>query len=365
MNITDHQQTKKFKVGVIGCGSRSEAIIGALTKVSELEIAALCDIVPHKMALRAELIKTGTKPKLVANLGELLKIKELDAICIITPNFTHRDIAVAALEAGKHVWVEKPLAMTVAECNDMISAAERTGLSVQVGHQRRHGGANKGMISLMREKPLGRILQSDIWGYRGDWRVPEANEYPAGTAYWRMSQQQSGGIVYEMGAHQIDVNNWVFDSEPVTIYSFQGVNNFTQRKRDSSDHAGVLVQYANGAMMNYGGNTYNYGASAMDTYFFEKASVQIGGGKMYIKYGSPAGFPKPADLPKPEEINLRDVNRDGGDEESNQFRHFAKVLAGTEKAFPDVYIGRQCVQIMEGSIVSALKRRAINVGELG
>jgi len=358
------QQTKKFKIGVIGCGSRSEAIIGAITKVSELEISALCDIVPHKMGIRAGLIKTGVKPKFISDFGDMLKMKELDAIAIITPNDTHRDIAVAALEAGKHVWVEKPLAMTVAECNDIINAAKRSGLNVQVGHQRRHSGANKALVSVLRDKPLGKILQSQIWGYRGDWRVPEADEYPAGTTYWRLSQKQSGGVVYEMGAHQIDVNNWVFDSEPVTVYSLQGVNNFSLRKRDSSDNAGVFVQYANGAMMNYGGNTYSYGASGMDTYFFEKGTVQMSGGKLNIKYGSPPGFPKPENMPQPEEITLRVINSDG-DGTTEQFRHFVKLLEGKEKAFPDVNIGRQCVQIMEGSIRASVERRAIDVAELG
>ena len=362
--MSNLQQTKKFKLGVIGCGARSEANIGSIGRVPELEIAALCDIVPHKMERRAVLIKNGPKPKFASNLGELLQIKELDAIVIITPNDTHRDIAVAALHAGLHVWVEKPLAMTVAECNDIIGAAERTGKIVQVGHQRRHSGANKALVKVVRDKPLGKILQSDIWGYRGDWRVPAEDEYPAGTAYWRLSQQRSGGVVYEMGAHQIDVNNWVFDSEPVSVYSLQGVNNFTLRKRDSSDYAGVFVRYANGAMMNYGANTYSYGAGAMDTYFFEKGTVQVGGGKVYIKYGSPPGFPIPADLPQPEEITLRDIDSSGGGE-SEQFSHFVKALQGTEKAFPDVNVGRQCVQVMEGSIRSAVERREINVGELG
>ena len=354
----------KFKVGIIGCGNRSKTIISALNSVPELEMTALCDIVPHKMGQRAELIKTGVKPKFVNSLGELLKMNELDAIFVITPNDTHRDIVIAALEAGKHVWCEKPLALTVAECNDILGAATRTGKMLQVGNQRRHSPAYKALIDVVRNKPLGKILQADLFDYRGDWRVPDADEYPAGTAYWRLSQRQSGGVVYEMGAHIIDVNNWVFDSEPVSVFSLQGVNNFTLRKRDSSDYAGVLVQYANGAMMNYGGNVYNYGASAMDTWFFERASVQMGGSKIFIKYGSPPGFPKPADMPQNEEITIKDENREGDGVET-QLHHFVKVLEGTEKPYPDGNIGRMCVQVMEGANRSGVARRAIDVRELG
>jgi predicted dehydrogenase len=353
---------KVFKMGIIGCGNRSKAIIDALNSVPEIEMTALCDIVPHKMGQRAALIKTGVKPKFVNSLQELLKMTELDCIAVITPNDTHRDIVIAALEAGKHVWCEKPLALTVAECNDIIGAVERTRRSFQVGHQRRHAKSYQILVDTIRNKPfLGKVLQSSLFDYRGDWRVPEADEYPAGTPYWRLDQKRSGGVVYEMGAHIIDVNNWVFDSEPVAICSLQGVNNFTLRKRDSSDHAGVVVQYANGSMMNYGGNVYNYGSTVLDTFFCATGTVQMGNGTLSVKYGSPPGFPKPNDLPQPEEISLSG----GGSPDVEQLKYFAKVMDGKEKPYPDCYIGRRCVQVMEGSLRAAAERRVIDVRELG
>ena len=352
---------RKFKMGIVGCGNRSKAIIEALNNVPDIEIAALCDIVPHKMGQRAQLIKTSDKPKFVNSLDELLKMKELDAIGVITPNDTHKDIVIASLEAGKHVFCEKPLAMTTAECNEIIGVMERTRMSLQVGNQRRHAGEYKALIEAIRTKPVGKILQSNLYDYRGDWRVPDADEYPADTPYWRLSQKRSGGVVYEMGAHIIDVNNWVFDSEPVSVFSLQGVNNFTLRKRDSSDHAGVQVQYANGSMMNYGGNVYNYGSTALDTFFGVHATLQMGGGKLSIKYGFAPGFPKPDNLPAPEEIQLKGT----GSPEVEELRYFAQVLDGKEKPYPDAYIGRRCVQIMEASNLSSVERRVIEIKELG
>jgi predicted dehydrogenase len=356
--------SRKFKMGIIGCGNRSKTIIDALNSIPEIEIAALCDIVPHKMGQRAQLIKTSDKPKFVNSLDELLKMPELDCIGVITPNDTHRDIVIAAFEAGKHVWCEKPMALTVAECNDMIGAAERYRKILQIGNQRRHSGEYKALIEAIRTKPVGKILQSNLYDFRGDWRVPDADEYPAGTPYWRMDQKRSGGVVFEMGAHIIDVNNWVFDSEPIAVSCLQGVNNFSLRKRDSTDHAGVLVHYANGALMNYGGNVYNYGSTALDTFFGVNATLQMGSGKLSINYGSPAGFPRPNDLPAPEQISLIGNNREG-DGAIEQLQHFAKVMDGQEKPYPDGYIGRRCVQVMEGANRSALERRVIDVKELG
>ncbi|MDR3194984.1 MAG: Gfo/Idh/MocA family oxidoreductase [Tannerella sp.] len=363
-NASSAAAAQKFKIGLIGCGNRSKALISALNSVPELEIAALCDIVPHKTQQRAQLITSGDKPKHLTHLDELLRLDDLNAIIVVTPNDTHKEIVIAALEAGRHVFCEKPVALTVADCNDIIGVVERTHKSLQIGHQRRHEAGYKTLVETLRTRPVGKILQSSLYDFRGDWRVPEADEYPEGTAYWRLDQKRSGGVVYEMGAHIIDVNNWVFDSEPVAVSSLQGVNNFTLRKRDSADHSGVLAYYANGSLMNYGGNLYNYGSTALDTFFGVNGTVQVSGDTLSIQYGSPAGFPKPDDLPQPEKISLTGKNREV-DGVVEQFRHFVKVLEGKEKAYPDAYISRRAVQIMEASVVSAREKRVIDVRELG
>jgi predicted dehydrogenase len=351
---------KKYKLGVIGCGARSITIIGAFNSVPEIEIVALCDIVEHKMGQRASLIKNGPKPEFYTDMHKMLKRDDLDAVAVITPNYTHKDIVIASLEAGKNVFCEKPMAMTVADCNLMIDAVKRTKKSLQIGTQRRHSNGYKLLVETIRTKIKGSILHSDLFDYRGDWRVPAADEYPEGVGYWRLDQSKSGGIVYEMGAHIIDVNNWVFDSEPVSVFSLQGINDHELRKRDSMDHAGVLVRYANNALMNYGGNVYNYGASAADTFFGQNGSVQIGRGEITINYGIPKGMGIQGEAPKPETIKIP-----GGDGVVEELKHFAKVLAGKEKAYPDGYIGRQSIQILEGSVRSAKEGRQIDVKELG
>ena len=355
---------KKFKLGIVGCGNRSKTIIGALNSVPDIEIVALCDIVEHKMGQRAELIKNGPKPRFYTDMQKMFKQDDLDAVAIITPNYTHKEYVIAALEAGKNVFCEKPMALTVKDCNLMIDAVKRTGKSLQIGTQRRHSVDYKKLVETVRAKIKGNVLYSDLFDYRGDWRVPEADEYPKGVDYWRLDQSKSGGIVYEMGAHIIDVNNWVFDSEPMSVSSLQGINNLTLRKRTSMDHAGVLVRYANNALMNYGGNVYNYGASAADTFFGANGSVQMGGGKISIKYGRPNGVPAQGEVPKAELIDLGGANPEG-EGVIDELKHFAKVLDGKAKAYPDGYIGRQSIQILEGSVRSAQERRVIDVKELG
>ena len=362
LNVVQPKPDRVYNIGIVGCGNRSKAIIGSLNSVAEIEISALCDILPHKMAQRAELIKQGPRPRFFTNYEEMLKAAdlELDAVAIITPPGLHKDQAIAAMEAGKHVFCEKPMALTVADCNAMLRVVKKTGKALQIGTQRRHADSYKLLVETIRTSAIGDIIYSDLNDYRGDWRVPEADEYPSGIGYWRLEQAQSGGAVFEMGAHIIDVNNWIVDSEPLAISSIQGVNNRLLRKRDSMDHGGVIVRYANNALMNYGSVVYNYGPSAPDTFFGAKGTVQFGGGNLSVNYGLPRGVEvasePPASFNKP---------LPGGSGELAQLQHFAEVLAGKKAPYPDGTIGRQTVQICEGAVRASQERREINIKELG
>jgi len=348
-----------YKICILGCGNRSKAHISALNDVPEIQIAALCDVVPHKMDERAKLIKKKTELRKYTDLEKMVQQEDLDAVAVVLPNHLHKMGTIAALQAGKHVFCEKPMALTVADCNEMIAVSKSTRRAIQVGTQRRHSPMYKKAVEAIRKASVGQILSSDVNSYRGDWRVPAADEYPAGEEYWRLNQDKCGGVVYEMGAHTIDVNNWIFDSEPVTVVSLQGVNDLALRKRNSTDHGGVLVRYANDALMNYGGNLYAYGPSGADYFFAINGTIKLGEGELEITYGHARGVPSEEPLPKPVKIKLS-----GGDGTNDQWKYFARVLAGQADPYPDGYMGRQSIQICQGSVISARDKRIVNVSEL-
>lgn len=357
---TAESKAGPFKVGILGCGNRSKAHIASLNSVPEFQVAALCDVVARKMDERAKLIKTGPAPRQYVDMDKMLAQEDLDAIAIILPNDLHKSASVAAMQAGKHVLCEKPMALTVADCNEMIAVSERTRKALQIGTQRRHSPGIRKAVEAIRAAKAGPILGSDVNSYRGDWRQPGPEEYPPGVPYWRLSQERCGGVVYEMGAHIIDLNNWIFDSEPVTVVSLQGVNDRALRPRDSTDHAGVLVRYANDALMNYGGNLYTTGPAASAQIFAAGATIALSDEKLVITYTHVGGVPSREKLPPPVELDLR-----GGDETAEQWRHFARVLAGKAAPFPDGQTGRQTIQICQGAVVSAKEHRVVNVKELG
>jgi predicted dehydrogenase len=358
--IEKHASGTPCKIGILGCGNRSKAHISALNGVPEIEIAALCDVLGHKMEARAKLIRRGPAPRQYVDMEKMLGQEDLDAIAVVLPNHMHKRAVLASLQAGKHVFCEKPMALTVADCNEMIAAAARARKALQIGTQRRHSPGQKTAVETIRRAALGNILSSDVNSYRGDWRVPAADEYPPGVPYWRLNQDQCGGVVYEMGAHTIDLNNWIFDSEPVTVVSLQGVNDLALRRRDSTDHGGVLVRYANGALMNYGGNLYARGPSDPNSFFAVNGTVRLSDEALEITYGHAGGIPGKEPLPKPVKMKLPD-----GDGTNDQWKYFARVLAGEAKPYPDGQAGRQSIQICQGAIISARDRTVVNVQELG
>src|SRR5262249_1120765 len=129
-----------YKIGILGGGNRSKAHIAALNDVSEIEIGALCDVVDHKMDQRAKLItKKQEPPRHYPDMEMMLAQQGLDAVAVVLPNYLHKMATVAALQAGKHVFCEKPMALTVADCNEMIAASEKARKAIQIGTQRRHG----------------------------------------------------------------------------------------------------------------------------------------------------------------------------------------------------------------------------------
>ena len=349
------ERKQKYRVGILGCGNRSKSHISALNGVPEIEVAALCDLVPHKMKRRAQLIEEGPEPEMYTDMEEMVRHDGLDAVAVVLPNYLHKRGAVAALEAGNHVLCEKPMALTVSNCNDMIAAAERNGKALQIGTQLRHRSDFKTLVEVIRKAPVGKILQSDVSTYRGDWRVPAEDEYPPGMEYWRLNQSKCGGVVYEMGAHLIDVNNWVFDSEPVSVTGIQGVNNLSLRSRDSTDHAGVVVRYANDAVMNYGGNLYNYGSGSPGYFFAVDGTVEFSGDQVTIHYRDT----EQKDLPETETESLPD-----GDGTQGQWKYFARVMGGEAEPYPDGYVGRQTVEICQGAILANREGTTVEVSEL-
>lgn len=219
----------KIRVGLIGANSQGFADLTSLLKNPEVECLAMCDIDRNVLTNRTnDLIKLGfQKPKLYVDYRKMLEDKNIDAVIIGTPDHWHCLIFVAALEAGKHVYVEKPIGNSIAEINIMQKAVQKHGKIVQVGQWQRSQPHFVDAINYVKSGKLGRIRTCKAWSYV-DWkgavpkvadsRVPEGVDYdmwlgPAPKRpfnknrfhfTWRWYWEYGNGLMTDWGVHLID-----------------------------------------------------------------------------------------------------------------------------------------------------------------
>jgi len=194
----------KLKVGIIGCGGIANGKhMPNLKKIKELEMVAFCDIVEEKAVAAAE--KFGTEDaKTYVDYKELLKDEGIDVVHVCTPNRSHSFITVDALEAGKHVMCEKPMAKTYADAKLMLEAAQRTGKKLTIGYQQRWRGDSLYLKEICDAGELGDIYYAKAVALRRraipTWGV-FLNEY-----------EQGGGPLIDIGTHALDLTLWIMNN---------------------------------------------------------------------------------------------------------------------------------------------------------
>ncbi|MBW3623718.1 MAG: Gfo/Idh/MocA family oxidoreductase, partial [Armatimonadetes bacterium] len=193
--------------GVIGAGGFAETChIPGLQSHPQAQVVALCG--RNEANARAMADRNGI-PDVYASYHELLAREEIDAVCIVTPNAAHCPIALTALEAGKHVFCEKPLSMNACEARDMEAAARRSGRVAQVAFTFRFLHGLEALRGAVRAGKIGRPYFARVRFEGG------RDLHPDSTLAWRHYAEESGaGVLQDMGSHCLDLLN--FALEPVT-----------------------------------------------------------------------------------------------------------------------------------------------------
>jgi predicted dehydrogenase len=219
----------KIQVGLIGARSQGYSNLASFLKNPEIECVALCDIDNGFLASRTgDIEKLGfAKPKLYSDYRKMLENKDIDIVIIGTPDHWHCLQFVHSQEAGKHIYVEKPLGNSIAEINIMHKAATKHGKMVQVGQWQRSQPHFVDAINYLKSGKLGRIRTCKAWSYV-DWKgavpkVPDA-AVPEGVDYdtwlgpapkrpfninrfhftWRWYWEYGNGLMTDWGVHLID-----------------------------------------------------------------------------------------------------------------------------------------------------------------
>jgi len=184
-----------LRVGLIGAGRISAKHLEAATRFpDQLRYAAVADVDEAAACRRA--VEAGTEHVFTDGL-ELIRRADIDAVDICSVADSHAEYAIAAAEAGKHVLVEKPMAVTMRQCREMVSAAQRAGVTLMVAHNQRYMANYRAVRRAVREGELGEVRAVRIESLGG-------GNAPAG--HWQYDAQRSGGgVVITMAIHRIDL----------------------------------------------------------------------------------------------------------------------------------------------------------------
>jgi predicted dehydrogenase len=219
------------RVALIGAGSFGRAIAGMLARLPELELVGVADV--H--AATAEAFSTDSGVPSWTDYKALLAECDCDAVAISTPHNTHRDIAIDSAAAGRHIFCEKAMAINVAECNDMIRAADEHNVRLMVGHKRRLRPAYVEIERLLDSGEFGQPMAINVAGYFGR----------ALTGWWN-SREACGGLLFWAGVHDFDtIRNLM--GEVSRVHAVTGPK-LSSSVTDYEDSIAVNLNFASGAI---------------------------------------------------------------------------------------------------------------------
>jgi UDP-N-acetylglucosamine 3-dehydrogenase len=204
----------KIKVGVIGCGSiANHRHLPEYARNEQVEIVAVCDIVED----RVNEFAAQYEAKAYTNFEELLADPNIDAVSVCTPNYLHAPISIAALNAGKHVLCEKPMATSREEAEKMIEAANRNGKKLMIAHNQRFVPSHQKARQLIENGEVGKIYSfRTAFGHGG----PEGWSADGKDSWFFKKDEAFIGAMGDLGVHKTDLMRFLLGEEFVEVAAF-------------------------------------------------------------------------------------------------------------------------------------------------
>lgn len=219
---------------IIGCGHIAKKHADAITNSDGAHLVAVCDTIPEKMDFYSETYKVNT----YTDIEQLLINENIDVINICTPSGYHKNIAIQAAKHQKHIIVEKPIALTIEDANEMIDAAEKNKVKLAVVHPNRFRPAMIELKQIVDSNKLGKISHANAtvrWN---------RNQAYYDQADWRGTKSLDGGVLMNQAIHNIDLLLW-FMGEVEEVFSYEATR---LRKIEAEDVSTGVVKFKNGSL---------------------------------------------------------------------------------------------------------------------
>jgi len=254
----------KVKFGIAGLGTVGSIHLDNIVRyVDKAEVVALADV---RVDLVKELAEKYKIKKVYSDYKELADDESIDAVIIALPNFLHYDAIKTFIESGKHVFCEKPMAITLEQANDIVKIVKESALKFQVGYQRRFDSAYAKAKRLIEDGKIGLPLLA-----RSNTRDPEP---PVG---WEKDPQKSGGIFLTTCTHDFDTLRWLLGAEVRKVYAVGKFLVYEDLKNlGFYDNVMVLLEFENGVIAEVDASVNcSYGYDVRTEIFGTKGAIRI------------------------------------------------------------------------------------------
>ncbi len=326
-----------IRFGIVGCGYIANRHARHIVDHPGAQLISAFDIDADKCEKYSS--EYGAKPS--ATLQELVSHPEIDILTICTPNGNHHEIAIQALEGGKHVLVEKPMALSKAQCQQMIAAAESNDRLLFVVKQNRFNPPVQALKRLIDENRLGKLYMVNLNCY---WNRNEA--YYTNSA-WKGTKDLDGGTLFTQFSHFVDIFYYLFgDIEPlsgvIANQNHQGLIEF-------EDTGCFTFRFNSGALGNFAYTTaaYDRNMEGSISVFAENATIKIGGKYLNtIDYQATNGF-NISDLPISGPANNYGHYEGSMSNHDKIIHNVVETLNGRESIMTNAHEGMKVVEIIE------------------
>jgi predicted dehydrogenase len=335
---------ERVRLGFIGLGNRGDQVLDAFLKHPDCQVLAICDLFQPYLDFAAK--KIGTQPKQFRDYRRLLEEKDIDAVVICTPDHWHALQTVHACEAGKDVYVEKPLSLRVAEGRKMVAAVRKHKRVSQVGIHRRSIPFCQELAEFVRNGGIGKVTVARAFHIQNEWPKgignPPDGEPPAGLDWeawlgpapkvpfnknrgfyrFRWFYDYSGGQVTNFGVHYLDLIQAALGQDAPLAVTAMGGKIAIEDNREIPDTLEAIWRYPGGTLVTF--SQFNATAPAASA---RPAEIEFRGtkGTLYV-FGN--GYEVVADKLAQHEIPARSPIRR---EEDRQYREGAQTLIEPKK----------------------------------
>ena len=236
--LRSQSSSDTVRVAFVGVGNRGSFLLQSMLKVRGVEVVAVADVIAERAEAAAEAVtKAGGTAAVYTDFRKMLdERKDIDAVVQATPDWMHKDVNISILEVGKHLYSEKPLALTLEDCRMTVEAAKAAKGIMQVGFQLRFDPKVQASQKFIHGGGIGKVLLGH--GMRHGSDLPR--DIP-----WYFDKTKCGDIMVDQGIHILDLFTWAIGSHPLRAYGSGGTNLFVDVPpgRTVMDNYSVIFEY--------------------------------------------------------------------------------------------------------------------------